>query len=224
MTGVGVQTAEGALAAAQEAHGRAQRRLQCARADLEKRIQEHDTCVAEGRAATLVAVTLQMIKEQEAAVAQAAQEAQACSTRWCQHRETGPTDHSASHQTDVKGRRCAVARGWCELCTPGYAMQVAMEALTSAKQSVRQQQADAAGGDAAAPGQVVRIKELDDIVSGRGVAVSGTAPSAGGLQCAMAVIDTSSRAPLFFRCDPRVILFSHARRVSTWTPRAQLHA
>eukprot|EP00892_Ulva_mutabilis_P006196 jgi/Ulvmu1/3949/UM018_0172.1 len=143
-----LKTVEGTLAAAQDAHSAAQGRLQCVRADLEKRISEHDTCVVEARPDTLVAVTLQMIKEQEAAVAEAAQEA-----------------------------------------------QVAMEALTAAKQAVRQQQADAAGGDAGLPGHVVRIKELDDIVSGRGAAV----PGGGEPPCAMAVIDTSSRAPLFFR-------------------------
>lgn len=70
-----LQTAEGVLAAAQEAHSVAQRRLQCAHGDLEKRIHEHDTCVAEGRASSLTAVTLQMIKEQEATVAKVAQEA-----------------------------------------------------------------------------------------------------------------------------------------------------
>lgn len=75
-----LQTAEGELAAKQEAHTVAQRRLQCARADLEKRIHEHDTCVAEGRAESLTAVTLQMIKEQEAAVATASREAKACFT------------------------------------------------------------------------------------------------------------------------------------------------
>lgn len=76
-----LQTAEGALVAAQEAHSGAQRRLQCARADLEKRIHEHDTCVAEGRADSLTAVTLQMIKEQEAAVAGSAREAKVCRRR-----------------------------------------------------------------------------------------------------------------------------------------------
>lgn len=83
--------------------------------------------------------------------------------------------------------------------------QVAMEALTEAKQAVRQQQADAAGGDAAMPGQIVRIKELDDVISGRVAAQPTAAAPVDRPACAMAVIDTSSRAPLFFRCASRLL-------------------
>lgn len=89
---------------------------------------------------------------------------------------------------------CLYVHGERQVCG-----QVAMAALVDAKQAVRQQQADAAGGDAAMPGQLVRIKELDDIVSGRDAAAAAAAP-AGGPPRAMAVIDTSGRAPLFFRC------------------------
>lgn len=71
-----MQTAEAAAAEAQAAHEAAQRTLRGARCVLEKRIHEHDTCVEERKAHSLVQVTLQMVKEQEAVVAAAAAGAQ----------------------------------------------------------------------------------------------------------------------------------------------------
>jgi hypothetical protein len=63
-----MQTAEQTLENKSKAHEAAQRTLRAARCDLEKRINEHDTCVAEGKPANLVQVTLQMVKDQEKAV------------------------------------------------------------------------------------------------------------------------------------------------------------
>ena len=68
MVSLCVQTAEAAQSDKLREHEAPQRALRTARCDLEKRIHEHDTCVAEGRAANLVRVTLQMVKEQEVAV------------------------------------------------------------------------------------------------------------------------------------------------------------
>lgn len=63
-----MQSAEALHAEKCKLNETAQRALRAARCDLEKRIHEHDTCVAEGRAPNLIGVTLQMIKEQEAVV------------------------------------------------------------------------------------------------------------------------------------------------------------
>jgi hypothetical protein len=78
-----VQSAEAAVAERQAAYDAAQRALRGARGDLEKRIREHDTCVAEGKAANLVAVTLQMVKEQESVVCAASAAAEVHSPLLC---------------------------------------------------------------------------------------------------------------------------------------------
>lgn len=84
-----MQTVEVVLGEKHKAHKAAQHALRIARCDLEKRIHEHDDCAAEGRAANLVQVTLQMIKEQEDLVEVTSTTA-----------KVQPSLHASRHNTD----------------------------------------------------------------------------------------------------------------------------
>ena len=66
-----MQTLQDQVDIASAAYDQAQKTLRCARQDLEKRIFEHDMCVVEQKAQTLIDVTLQQIKDQEVVVEQA---------------------------------------------------------------------------------------------------------------------------------------------------------
>ncbi|KAG2492307.1 hypothetical protein HYH03_009261 [Edaphochlamys debaryana] len=66
-----VRGAEAGLAAAEEAHVRAQQALRHSRMELEKRITEYDICVEERKPEGLTAVALDQVKQQEQVVATA---------------------------------------------------------------------------------------------------------------------------------------------------------
>jgi hypothetical protein len=71
-----MQTAEQAAHAAHQRFQYTQHCLLCARQQLDKRIQEYDTCVQEGRPQQLQDAALHQIKAQEQAVQHAASESQ----------------------------------------------------------------------------------------------------------------------------------------------------
>lgn len=73
-------------------------------------------------------------------------------------------------------------------------LQEALEAWAAAKQALREQHSQGAAQPegAALPGEVIKIKELEDVVQGH--------HSAGSTACkGMLVIDCSKRASVFFR-------------------------
>lgn len=77
-------------------------------------------------------------------------------------------------------------------------LQIATEEWTDAKQALREQQASGTMQDGyELPGEVIKIKELEDTVLPKRHGASGdtVAPLPGAL-----VIDCSKRASVFFRC------------------------
>ena len=82
-----------------------------------------------------------------------------------------------------------------------------MNEWTEAKQALREHQSNAAGPQSdSLPGEVIKIKELEDAVVPKKRNFSGTvAPISGAL-----VIDCSKRASVFFRC----VLFSTSASAS----------
>jgi hypothetical protein len=79
-------------------------------------------------------------------------------------------------------------------------LQHATEEWTEAKQALREQKSKGSTDEGASlPGQVIKIKELEDAVLPKAMHGNGV----GGMTAAPAalVIDCSKRASVFFRCE-----------------------